>query len=172
MESAEDSESWTMAVLWGKAYKLARSQFPDVYGLVCAMVWCKFVVREAWSGQVECTEEGEVKATLDQLIKTGQCVPSVTLHPADDEARSATRAHLKTHETVWLSRTDPETDACHHALRVQKVRGNIIHFHPGAAYPDDAEDGTWRLDVGVNETQLGIQLDCIKKFAQNLTSPL
>ena len=56
MQSEADGESWTMAVLRGKAYKLARSQFPDVYGLVYAMVWCNFVVREAWSGQVECTE--------------------------------------------------------------------------------------------------------------------
>ena len=39
-------------------------------------------------------------------------------------------------------------------------------------YPEDAKEGVWRLDVGINEVQLASQLHCIKQFAQNTTSPL
>ena len=74
VESEAPDDGYTIAVLLGRAITIARSQFQDIHGYLYAMLWSRFVLREATAGQLECTEEVEVKATVDQLVRNGQCV--------------------------------------------------------------------------------------------------
>ena len=73
------------------------------------------------------------------------------------------RVRLKKNETVWLSRKDPYEDGHAHALKVDRVHMGFIYFRADSRYPEDAAEGVWRLDVGINEVQLDSQLHCIKK---------
>ena len=85
--SAASDEGLTLCVLFGKAFKLARSEFSDFYGYVYANVWSKFVLREAYAAQVQCTDAGEIHATDEQLVQNGQCLLNVQLSVADNCGR-------------------------------------------------------------------------------------
>ena len=81
------------------------------------------------------------------------------------------RVRLKKNETVWLSRKDPYEDGHAHALKIDRVHRGFIYFRTDSRYPEDAAEGVWRLDVGVNEVQLDSQLHCIKNRAECRQSP-
>ena len=69
--SSASEEGSTLCFLFGNAFRLARSEFSDLYGYVCANVWSKFVLREAYAAQVEYTDAGEIQATDEQLVQNG-----------------------------------------------------------------------------------------------------
>ena len=164
VESEAPDDGCTVAVLFGRAVRIARSQFQDLHGYLYAILWSRFVVREATAGQVQFTDEGEVQATVEQLVKNGQCVLNVSLFPDRGYGRvESGRVRLKKNETVWLSRKDPYEDGHAHALKVDRVHMGIIYFRADSRYPEDAAEGVWRLDLGTNEVQLDSQLHCIKK---------
>ena len=71
VESEAPDDGCTIAVLFGRAVRIARSQFRDFHGYLYAMLWSRFVVREATAGQVQFADEGEVQATVEQLVENG-----------------------------------------------------------------------------------------------------
>ena len=82
-ESEAPDEGHTLCVLFGKAVSLARSEFSDFYGYLYANTWSKFVLREAHAARVQCTDAGEVHATVEQPVKNGQCLLNVRLYAGD-----------------------------------------------------------------------------------------
>ena len=173
VESPSVEEVTTLCYLFGNAFTLARSEFSNLWGFVYAQVWGKFVVREAYAAQVVYTEAGEVQATDEQLVENGQCVLNVKLS-VDKNSGTVTQGvvRIKANESVWLSRSGDLT--CYHprALKIDRVDGRVLYFKTKSRYPEDAEEGLWRLDVGINEHQVSDQLHCIKMFARNVASPL
>ena len=172
-ESQSVEERTTLCYLFGNAFTVARSEFSNLWGYVYAQVWGKFVVREAYAAQVVYTEAGEVQATDEQLVENGQCLLNVRLSVAEHSGTVTQGAvRFKANESVWLSRSDDST--CYHprALKIDRVQGQVLYFTTKSRYPEDAEEGLWRLDVGINEHQVLDQLQCIKKFALNVASPL
>ena len=71
--SSASDEGSALCYLFGNAFRLARSEFSDLYGYVYANVWSKFVLREAYAAQVVYTDAGEIQATDEQLVQNGQC---------------------------------------------------------------------------------------------------
>ena len=173
VESEPSEEGATLCYLFGKAFRLARSEFSDLFGYVYATVWSKFVVREAYSAQVVYTDAGEVQATDEQLVQNGQCLLNVRLSVAENSGTVRCGAvPFKANESVWLSRNDESKHGHPRALKIDRVAGRVLYFKNNSHYPEDAEEGHWRLDVGINEVQVSEQLHCIKKFARNVASPL
>ena len=173
VESQSFEEGTTLCYLFGKAFTVARSEFSNLWGYVYAQVWGKFVVREAYAGQVVYTDAGEVQATDEQLVENGQCLLNVRLSVAEHSGTVTSGAvRFKANESVWLSRNDDSKHGHPRALKTDRVEGRVLYFKTNSHYPEDAEEGHWRLDVGINEHQVSDQLHCIKKFAQNAASPL
>ena len=173
VESQSFEEGTTLCYLFGNAFTVARSEFSNVFGYVYAMTWGKFVVREAYAAQVVYTDAGEVQATDEQLVENGQCLLNVKLNVANLSGTvTVGTVRFKANESVWLSRSDDSTRCHPRALKIDRVAGRVLFFKTNARYPEDAEEGHWRLDVGINEHQVSDQLHCIKKFAQNAASPL
>ena len=173
LESQSSDLGTTLCYLFGNAFTVARSEFSNVFGYVYAMTWGKFVVREAYAAQVVYTDAGEVQATDEQLVENGQCLLNVRLSVAEHSGTVTQGAvRFKANESVWLSRSDDST--CYHprALKIDRVEGRVLYFKTKSRYPEDAEEGLWRLDVGINEHQVSDQLHCIKKFARHAASPL
>ena len=171
--SSASEEGSTLCFLFGNAFRLARSEFSDLYGYVYANVWSKFVLREAYAAQVVYTDAGEIQATDEQLVQNGQCLLNVQLCVADNCGRVRCGVvPFKPNESVWLSRNDPYEDGHPRALKIDRVAGSVVYFKHKSRYPKDAEEGFWRLDLGINEVQVSEQLHCIKNFAQKVESPL
>ena len=171
--SAAPDEGRTLCFLFGKAFNVVRSEFSDFFGYYYAAMWSKFVLREAYAAQVQCTDAGEVYASTEQLVQNGQCLLNVRLCVRDGSGKVRRgRVPFKPNESVWLSRTDPYEDCHRRALQIARVEDDVIYFKPHSNYPEDAEQGEWRLDLGINESQVSSQLHCIKQFAQTVESPL
>ena len=173
LESQSSDLGTTLCYLFGNAFTVARSEFSNVFGYVYAQVWGKFVVREAYAGQVVYTDAGEVQATDEQLVENGQCLLNVKLNVANLSGTvTVGTVRFKANESVWLSRSDDSTRCHPRALKIDRVEGKVLFFKRRARLPEDADEGHWRLDLGINEHQVSDQLRCIKKFAQNAASPL
>ena len=116
--------------------------------------------------------EDEVKAAL---VRKGVCRDGVTIDAEERTlfSQNGDLSCFRKGQRLWLSRTNPKKDAFKHGLTIQSVIHGRIGIPRKDRLPDDADTGTWRIDVAqINEWDLESRLADIEAIATDTRGSL
>ena len=128
---------------------LDRSYFDSTRAYIYYTYWSRFLARESLVKDLYVSENASDEDILQHRKDTGRSVDGVILNPQAKTAHcpGANLSLFKPTMYVWLSRNGLEEVSCVKLLQIRAVyNGSTLLFTASSTFPEDAAQGTWRLD--------------------------
>ena len=165
--SADDDED----VGWSKCgYTYLRDDFPTVED----WLYCKKMVDLVWVNEMEdedFSETEEPEARVLRRTEQKKCIPAARYKCDGDEKyfiweRSTFK--VKVGGQINIRRVGDDCPWKHH-LYVTRKQGNRLDVHPESELPEEAETGSWQIELTTNTLQRDRLIGAIYTFSTQST---